>query len=205
VFCFLTVYLAALVWPKEKPFPEVETAILDISRLVGGEFMFWFITFVLLVAGLASALAGQAGASRLLFGMGRDGVLPRRVFAYVDPIRSTPTRGVWFMGAVALAGSFLAGFQLIVELLNFGAFVGFILVNLSVIRHYYLRLRRRSGMQLVTNLIFPGMGAAACTYVWISLSHNAKLAGFIWLGVGLVYLAVLTRGFRTSPVSLEIS
>ncbi len=34
------------------------------------------LTFVLLVAGLASALTGQAGASRLLFGMGRDGVIP---------------------------------------------------------------------------------------------------------------------------------
>jgi amino acid transporter len=205
VFCFLTVYLAALVWPKEKPFPQVETAILDISRLIGGEILFGFVTFVLLVAGIASALAGQAGASRLLFGMGRDGVLPRRFFGYVDPKRSVPARAVWFMGVVAVSGSAIAGFQLVVELLNFGAFVGFILVNLSVIRHYFIRQRRRSGTALLANLIAPGLGALACTYVWLSLSANAKLAGFVWLGIGLLYLAILTRGFRISPQPMEIA
>lgn len=205
VFCFLTVYLAALVWPKEKPFPLVETAILDISRLIGGQLLFGFVTFVLLVAGVASALAGQAGASRLLFGMGRDGVLPRRFFGYIDPKRSVPARAVWFMGFVAIAGSAIAGFQLVVELLNFGAFVGFILVNLSVIRHYYLRQHRRSGLQFFSNLVAPALGAVACTYVWLSLSHNAKIAGFVWLGVGVIYLAILTRGFRVSMKSLDIA
>ena len=38
--------------------------------------MFPILTFVLLVAGVSSALTGQAGASRLLFAMGRDGVFP---------------------------------------------------------------------------------------------------------------------------------
>lgn len=108
------------------------------------------------------------------------------------------------MGFIAFAGSLLSGFQLIVELLNFGAFVGFILVNLSVIRHYFFRLRRRRGMDFLTNLVFPMLGALVCTYVWVSLSHNAKLVGFAWLGVGVVYLAVLTGGFKRSPVSLQI-
>ena len=71
---------------------------------------------------------------------------------------STPTRSIYVMGAVSLAGSLLLRFQLAVELLNFGAFVGFILVNLSVIRHFYLRLRQRQRLALVTNLIFPAGG-----------------------------------------------
>lgn len=76
IFCVVTVYLAALVWPDYRGFPETETAILDIGRRIGGSWMVGCLTFVLLVAGLASALTGQAGASRLLFGMGRDGVIP---------------------------------------------------------------------------------------------------------------------------------
>lgn len=143
VFCFLTVYLAALAWPDYRTLPQPDTAILDISRTIGGAWMFGWITFVLLVAGLASAMTGQVGASRLLFGMGRDGVLPRKIFAHVDAKTSTPTRSIYLMGAASLVGSFLAGFQLVVELLNFGAFVGFILVNLSVIRHYYVRRGER--------------------------------------------------------------
>ncbi len=201
-FCFLTVYLATLVWPDYKSFPEVETVILDISRTIGGPWMFGFITFVLLVAGLASALTGQAGASRLLFGMGRDGVLPQRIFAYVNPKYSTPTRSIYLMAGVSLIGAGLMRFQLAVELLNFGAFVGFILVNLSVIAHYFIRKRERGGMRFLTNLVFPALGALVCSYVWMNLTTKAKLVGFAWMGLGVVYLAVITKGFRVPPKSL---
>ncbi len=204
IFCFVTVYLAEIVWPDYNTFPQAETAILDIGRVLGGAWMLGWITFVLLVAGLASALTGQAGASRLLFGMGRDGVISRRVFAHLDPRYSTPTRSIYLMGLFTLVGSLLLRFQLAVELLNFGAFVGFILVNLSVIRHYYLRQGRRSGRDFFTNLVFPVTGAVVCTYVWMSLTNLAKIVGFIWLGLGLLYLAFLTRGFSKSPVTLKI-
>ena len=162
-----------------------------------------FITFILLVAGLASALTGQAGASRLLLGMGRDGVISPRIFAYVDPRYSTPSRSVYLMGAFSLVGSLVLRFQLAVELLNFGAFVGFILVNLSVIRHFYIRRRERQGVQFLTNLVFPLAGAAVCGYVWLSLSAKAQLAGFVWLAIGTLYLAFLTRGFRVAPRELS--
>jgi amino acid transporter len=157
------------------------------------------LSFILLVAGLASALTGQAGASRLLLGMGRDGVISRKVFAHVDPKFSTPTRGIYVMAAVALAGSLVMRFQEIAELLNFGAFVGFILVNLSVIRHFYLRLGQRRGYALISNLVFPAAGVVVCCYIFVNLSLRARVAGWCWLAIGTIYLTVLTRGFRTSP------
>jgi amino acid transporter len=100
------------------------------------------------------------------------------------------------MGAISLVGAVLVRFQLAVELINFGAFVGFILVNLSVIRHYFIRLRLRGGFAVLTNLLFPAAGALVCLYIWMSLTSKAKLVGFGWLGLGLIYLFVLTRGFR---------
>jgi amino acid transporter len=205
VICFLTVYLAAIVWPDYRSYPQAETVILDIGSRIGGKWMFGSLTFVLLVAGLASALTGQAGASRLLYGMGRDGVLPRRIFGYINPRFSTPTRSIYLMGGLSLFGSLFIRFELAVELLNFGAFVGFILVNLSVIRHFFIRLRQRQGVNIIFNLIFPALGAAVCTYLWISLSLRARMAGFVWLGLGVVYLAGLTRGFRIAPQALEFA
>ena len=200
--CFLTVYLASLVWPDYKSYPEAETVILDIGKRIGGSWMFGGLTFVLLVAALASALTGQAGASRLLFGMGRDGVISRRIFAYVHPRFSTPTRSIYLMGTLSLCAALFLRFEIAVELLNFGAFAGFILVNLSVIRHFYLRKRLRHGMNAVTNLIFPSLGIAVCGYLWLNLSTKAKIAGFLWLIGGTAYLAIVTRGFRISPKPL---
>jgi amino acid transporter len=202
VLCVVTVYFAALVWPDFHSFPDRDTAILDVSRVAGGAWMMGFLIFILLVAGLASALTGQAGASRLLLGMGRDGVISRRIFAHVDPKFSTPVRGIYVMGAASLAGSLLMRFQDVVELLNFGAFIGFILVNLSVIRHYYIHLRQRRGYAFFSNLIFPLAGALVCTYVWYSLRLKSKVAGFCWLAIGVVWLAVITRGFRRAPKTL---
>lgn len=198
--CLLTVYLAAIVWPDYRSYPEAETVILDIGLRIGGPSMFGILTFVLLVAGLASALTGQAGASRLLYGMGRDGVLPPRIFAYLHPRFATPTRSIYLMGALSAFAAVFLKFQIAVELLNFGAFAGFILVNLSVIRYFFIRLRKRRGLALVTNLIFPALGALVCAYLWISLSAKAKLAGLAWLIVGAFYLAIISRGFRRIPV-----
>ncbi len=201
IICVLTVYLAALAWPDYRAFPEAETAILDVGSRIGGPWMFGWITFVLLVAGLASALTGQAGASRLLLGMGRDGAISRKLFGHIDERTSTPTRSVWLMGAVSLAGALLTGFQLIVELLNFGAFVGFILVNVSVISHYWVRSKDR---RIWMHLIFPATGALVSGYLWMSLTAKARIVGFVWLGIGVLYLAVMTRGFRLAPRRLEL-
>jgi putrescine importer len=203
LICVLTVYLASLVWSNYHSFPEAETAILDIGRRAGGTFLFVLITFVLLVAGLASALTGQAGVSRLLFAMGRDRVIPASVFSYIHPRYGTPTRAIWVISALTLIGALLIRFQSAVELLNFGAFVGFILVNVSVIRHYFIRLRLRKGKYFLQNLLTPLLGAIVCCYVWMNLSAKSKIIGFLWLGIGTLYLCVLTHVFHKVPADLQ--
>lgn len=204
VICFVVAYLATIVWPAAQPFADVETAILDISRLTGGETLFGFNTFVVLVAGLASSLASVAGASRMLYGMGRDRMLPPALFAHLSERYATPVRSIVLMGVLSFAGSLVISFQQVVELVNFGAFAGFVLVNCSVVAHYYIARRERSGRQFFTNLVFPVLGAAVCISVWLSLSPDAKTAGFAWLGVGLAYLAYLTKGFSRPVVDLEL-
>jgi putrescine importer len=203
VICVVTVYLASLSWPDYRSFPQSETAILDLGQRIGGQALFVLLTFVLLVAGIASALTGQAGASRLLFAMGRDGVISRRSFAYLHPRYATPARAIYIVFIVSLAGALTMRFQIAIELLNFGAFAGFVLVNLSVIQHYFIRLKQRSGRAILFNLLFPLLGALVCSYVWMNLSTKAKIAGFVWLAIGGIYLTLLTRGFKKAPKELS--
>ena len=192
----LQAYLGQLLWPDFNSYPSVETAFLDVARLSGGEFLFSMVSFVLLVAGFASAVTGQASASRLLFGMGRDGLLPSRVFTYIHPKYSTPTGGVLAVGIVAMLGGFFLSFQLAAEAVNFGALFGFMCVNASVVSHYFIRRASSQGARIAKHLILPCGGFVVCFFVFLSLSVTAKWIGVTWCLVGLVGLAYLTKGFQ---------
>jgi putrescine importer len=197
-------YLAQLVWPDYKTLPQIETAFMDVSRRVGGDWLFYFVSIALVVSGLGSSITGQASASRLLCGMGRDRLLPQRLFGYIHPRLGTPVYSVLLMGVVHLLGAALLKFGEAAEVINFGAFVGFMSVNLAVIRHYFLRLKQRSGSQLFLNLVFPSLGFGICFYIWLNLSHFSLKLGAAWMGLGFVYLLILTRGFRRSLGELKL-
>jgi putrescine importer len=192
----LQAYLGQLLWPDFSSYPSVETAFLDVARLSGGDALFSMVSFVLLVAGFASAVTGQASASRLLFGMGRDGLLPSRVFTYIHPKYSTPTGGVLTVGIAAIIGGFFLSFQLTAEAVNFGALFGFMCVNASVVSHYFIRRTDRRSVSIGKHLILPCGGFLVCLSVFLSLSGTAKWIGIIWCLVGLIGLAYLTKGFR---------
>jgi amino acid transporter len=194
-------YLATMVWPDYTTFSPVETAFMDVGRLVGGPALFYFLSFVLLVAGVASAVTGQASASRLLYGMGRDRLLPYRIFGYVHPRLGTPIYSVLLMGAAHLTGALILKYTEAAELVNFGAFIGFMSVNLCVIRHYWLR--STEPRQWLFHLALPAAGFAVCFYIWLHLSRFALALGGLWLAAGFLYLLFLTRGFTQEIADLK--
>jgi putrescine importer len=187
-------YLAQLVWPDYTSFSPIETAFMDIGKLVGGEPLFYFLSFTLVVAGLASAVTGQASASRLLCGMGRDRLLPYRLFAYVHPRLGTPIYSVLLMGCIHLIGALILKYTEAAELVNFGAFIGFISVNLCVIRYFWFDKEMRRGR--LTDLVIPALGFSICIYIWLHLSRLALAAGGLWMALGIVYLLLLRRAKR---------
>jgi len=78
------------------------------------------------------------------------------------------------------------------ELLNFGAFVAFMGVNAAAFVRYYLRAPEKK----IGNLISPVLGFLICAFIWWNLSPPAKIAGAIWLAVGILYGAWKTSWFR---------
>jgi amino acid transporter len=189
-------YLAQMAWPDYRDFSPVETAFMDVGLRVGGTALFFVISFVLVVGGIASAVTGQASASRLLLGMGRDRLLPPRIFAYVHPRLGIPTYSVLLMGGIHLTGALLLRYTEAAELVNFGALAGFMMVNLAVVRHYYGRLGLRRGAGLATYLLMPSLGFLFCLNLWGHLTAFALRLGGVWLGLGLIYIFVLARGFN---------
>jgi amino acid transporter len=192
----LQTYLGQLIWPDYSRFSPVETAFSDIGRLIGGPGLFYLIAFLVIAQAWASGITSQASASRLLFGMARDGRLPRALFSYLHPVRRTPVYSILLMGGIAAVGALLLDLDKAAEVVNFGACLGFMAVNLSVLGHYYVRRRERGLSCLWTNLVCPLLGFAICFYIWLSISSLAMQLGAMWAAAGIVYLAVQTGGFR---------
>jgi len=202
IFSCILVYLAQLVWPDYQTFPSVETAFMDVTRRVGGANLFQGMGIVVILSSLGGGLAGQVAAARVLLAMGRDDVLPRKIFGYLDPMTSSPNINVLMVGLVALAGSMVLSLEHAGELLNFGAFLAFMGVNLGAIRQYYF-LRRKEERRLLTGAVVPFIGFLFCLGIWLSLPLLAKLVGGAWFLVGIIYDGVKTKGFRTHPVLLD--
>lgn len=193
-------YAAQLVWPGAHGFPDVDTAFVFVAGRAGGRWLFSLINVTLLVATFGSALGAQLGAARLFYGMGRSNALPNRFFGAIEPKRRIPRNNVLLVGAVALIGALVLSFERGVELLNFGALLAFMGVNVSAFVRFYLRETRKHWF----NLVSPILGFLICLLLWLSLSWRAKALGLVWMAVGLAYGAYNTRGFRRDLVDFEI-
>ncbi|HMI89167.1 MAG TPA: APC family permease [Polyangiaceae bacterium] len=202
VLAALEVYAAQLVWPASEPYPSEATAFAHVAGRTAPS-MFAVIVVTLLVANAGSGVGSQLGAARLLYGMGRSGALSPAVFGYIDPKRRVPRNNVWLVGAVALAGAFglehFGGYDLGAQLLNFGALIAFMGVNLAAFVHYFVRRRERT----LGNALPPLVGFAVCLLLWINLSTTAQVVGAAWMAAGVAFGAVRTRGFRRSLVNFD--
>jgi len=203
LFGGLLTYLAQRVWPDFRNFLDVATAFFDATRRVGGTWLFDATVVLVALADFGAGLTTQVGAARLLFGMGRDNVLPRRFFAHLDPRSNTPTFNILLIGAISFAGSLGRRYDLIAELLNFGAFLGFMGVNAATIRQFYFLPQRGRSRNFFLDLIVPALGFVICLVIWLGLGSLAKIVGGIWFAIGLTYVAVRTRGFRLAPVMID--
>ena len=200
VLASVEVYAAQLVWPGSQPFPDVDTAFVHVAGRAGGAWLFLLINVTLLVATVGSGMGSQLGAARLLFGMGRSNALPKSFFGAIEPKRRIPQNNVMFVGALALAGTAVLTFERAAELLNFGALLAFMGVNAASFTRYYVRERQRT----LGNFLPPILGFTVCLLLWLNLSRPAKIAGTIWMLLGIAYGAYRTRGFRSELVSFDV-
>jgi putrescine importer len=203
LFSGLQIYLAQQVWPDYNAFQNPETAFFDVSARVGGTFLFNAIAIILFIACLGSGLAGQVGAARLLFAMGRDGVLPKKIFSHLSSGSQTPTNNIMIMGVLIITGSMVLSYQRAAELLNFGAFLAFMGVNIATLRQFYFLRPAGEKKKILSDLILPVLGFLVCFSIWISLPAPAKIAGALWFLIGFVYLIIRTHGFKQKPVMVD--
>jgi putrescine importer len=193
LFAAIQVYLAVLVWPDYRTLVNPETAFMDVARVVGGSKLFVGFGAILLVSSLATGLAGLIGAVRLLYSMGRDNVLPRKIFAHLNAARGNPSYNVLIAGGLAYLGTLTMGWERSIEILNFGALLAFMAVNLAALRHFGFSSKGAEERRPLLDVLVPGMGFAFCLVIFLGLQESTLIAGAIWVVAGGVYVVWKTR------------
>jgi amino acid transporter len=177
-------------------------ALYDISNMLGGPWLKFAVAIPgAALSSIACAMASQGATARLIYGMARDRKLPS-AFAAIDPVRKVPTRAILLVAVVSLVlGIFMADkLELITSMVSFGALVGFLLVHASVVMHFIVRRKSRDWLR---HLVSPAIGFLIIGYVLMNAEANAKIAGGLWLAVGVCVLIWFRLTGRSAALPVE--
>lgn len=199
----LVAYLAQIVYPNYASFSDPDSASYVIIQSVGGSFLASLFIVMISIGCFGSAMVSQASVGRLLYSMGRDGVLPKRIFGFIHPKYKTPFNNLLIVSAISLASLFI-NMATATSLINFGALLAFTCVNLSVIAHFYLRRKERSITGTIQYLLFPIVGMVSDVWLLCNLASYSLTLGIVWFCIGLVYLMVITKAFKQRPPEIQM-
>jgi len=149
------------------------------------------------VAGLITVvLTLMIGATRLIFAMSRDALLPMGL-AKVHPKYRTP----WLITViVTVAVAAFAGFTpvgVLEEMVNIGTLSAFVMVSIGVIVLRRKRPDLKRAFRVPLSPWIPGASALICTYLMLNLSVETWLRFLVWLAIGfVVYFAYSRRNSR---------
>jgi amino acid transporter len=183
-------------------FTSPDSAFYEVSQRAGGTPLRVMVVIAMVIScGIANGMVAQAAVSRILFAMARDGKLPA-FLARIHPKYKTPHLSIWLVAAISLVVGSLFAVHLdeLSRIVNFGALIGFCLLHVSVVNHYFVRQRSRNWFQY---LLLPLIGFSIIAYILYEMDVRAKILGTVWLTFGASYYVVITY-FLKKPAKITI-
>lgn len=174
---------------------DIEGTSSILAKYLGGVFLQSMLFSASLTSTFASAMVSQTSASRILYAMGKDGVLPRKFFGYIHPSFGTPVYNILLLGLIALTAIFLT-LETATSFITFGALTAFTFVNLSVIFQYIFKERRRGFRSVLNYFVSPLIGTSLIVFLWLNLNQHALVLGISWVAIGISYLLILENIFK---------
>lgn len=186
---------------------EIEAAGVTVMNNIGGEAFTAFFVAVYVVGAFGSGMTGQVSVSRILYAMGRDGMLPKPL-SRLHQRFGTPVVAAVVVSIFALSSLFLS-LDTVAFMISFGALAAFAMVNLSVIRTYLFpkggRREPMTARSILVHGVAPLIGFALTIWLWTSLQPETWIVGGIWLLVGVAIIAIVTGGFRRPVPMMDFS
>ncbi|KXZ64159.1 Low-affinity putrescine importer PlaP [Acinetobacter venetianus] len=200
VIFIISTYFMQVYFPNDPKtyFTNIAETQPEILLLVGGSLFQSYVLAFAIVTVMASGISAHAGVSRLMYVMGRDGVINKKIFGHISPKRYIPTYNILIVGAVALTAGRM-NIDTVISMISFGALTAFTFVNLSVISRYALRDGRTKNFKdILSFVIIPLLGFLSVFAMWLEIEETALKYGLWWAMFGILYLGYKTKGFKYS-------
>ena len=143
-------------------------------------------------------LVTMYGQTRILFAMGRDGLLPK-TFTKVNPRTQTPVNNTIIVTIIiATLAAFIPLGQL-AEATSIGTLFAFMIVNAGVISLRRSRPNMPRSFKTPLYPITPILGVVGCLYLIASLAWITWVVFFAWLAIGMIIY--FTYGIKRSRLA----
>ncbi|QXZ26820.1 APC family permease [Acinetobacter haemolyticus] len=202
VIFIISTYFIQLYFPGNPSsyFKDIAETQPEILLLVGGSLFQSYVLAFAIITVMASGISAHAGVSRLMYVMGRDGIINKKIFGHISPKTFTPSYNILIVGLVALSAGFM-DLDIVISMISFGALTAFTFVNLSVISRYALREgRTKTFKEIINYVVIPLCGFISIFALWLEIEETALKYGLWWAMFGVLYLGYKTKGFKyTAP------
>ncbi len=148
--------------------------------------------------GIAACLMNATAATRILYGMGRDGMMPR-AFGKVHPKFKSPHIAAICLSIITVAVALIVPNEDLGNCINFGALTTFAMLNVSVIVYFFGKQKQRGAYGFFRYVIVPVIGFTVIAMCWIGFSKLAFIVGFGWMAAGIILGAILSKGYKVVP------
>lgn len=190
---YLLVALAALGAQNWTLFKGQEAGLSEILRNITGQTWPGIIFAAGAVISIFSVtLVTLYGQTRILFAMGRDGMLPKR-FAQVNPRTLTPVFNTIVVAIAVCVLAALVPLSALAEAVSIGTLAAFIVVavGVMVLRHTAPDLKR--GFKVPGFPVTPVLTVLVCLYVLKDLRWITWVIFAVWLSVVLAFYLLWGR------------
>ena len=203
---YLLVALAALGTQPWRDFAAQQEAGLAtiLDNVTNGRWASTILSAGAVISIFSVTLVSMYGQTRILFAMGRDGLLPSR-FATVNPRTMTPVSNTVI---VAVAASILAAsvpLDKLADMVSIGTLTAFMVVSIGVI---VLRVRQPDlprGFKVPGYPVTPVLSVLACGYILFSLHWYTWIAFTGWVSVALIFYFLWGRRHSALNDDAEVS
>ena len=187
IYVLVAISAVALVSPAD--LSEGDAPLLKVVAAGAPAFPLWIFAFITMFAVANSALINMLMASRLLYGMANERVLPK-VLGKVHRTRRTPWVGIVFTTLIAFGLIWFA------DLTALGGTTALLLLCVFTVVNVAVLVLRRDPVEhkhFKAPTIIPIIGAISCAYLASPLSGRAsadyKVAGVLLI-IGVVLWAI---------------